>query len=550
MFFRTKLLGGGGYNDARNDSITPQNRGVYCQNLHHKRTKWQIAILTMFVICFCFIQFSPLFGNHNGTQNIGAVTPTFEISTEADLITLDGTQTYLTEQNYILLKNDITIDCSKNGWGNIGNTTDGFQGTFDGNGHTITIIDSERPMFRKIGTKGTIKDLTINSIDNNQYYCASGVFTYYNYGLISNCTSLGKIYNTSDMGSGSTAGIVNDNYGKIFQCINKTEITHMGSEDYGYAYIGGICSSNQEGGEIISCANYGKFTVDSYYAGGISAENRGLIKNCYNYGEMVSAGTAICGGIVAEASGSSGKKGTIENCYNAGSFTKLKETNNLEFGGILGRTIGSSGKVVMTINNCFNVGFASTNPRSGGIVGSDAESVAIITYSAFLMSSGNYDSGSIKGSTDLATKLSKANPDNFKASAGYFSEDWDFKDTWTFVKEYDFPVLKAFYPLTNCKLTLTTSFDKPTTYGIVVHIMKDGTNFVQFALTKTQTHLFTLECGHEYSLIIVKPYLYKVNFDGVTYANKYEFPLSIDAETEEHTIVINVVDNVNSVVVI
>ena len=506
----------------------------------------------MFIICFCFIQFSSLFGNHNGTQNVGAVTPTFEISTEADLITLDGTQTYLTEQNYILLKNDITIDCSKNtNWGNIGNTTDGFQGTFDGNGHTITIIDSERSMFWKIGTKGTIKDLTINSIDNNdQDYCASGVFTYYNYGLISNCTSLGKIYNASDMGSKNTAGIAEDNFGKIFQCINKTEITHMGSEEYGYAGIGGICGSNHEGGEIISCANYGKFTVDSYWAGGISVGNWGLIKNCYNYGEMVSAGTAICGGIVADTYSSSNGKGTIENCYNAGSFTKLKETNNLEFGGILGRTINGSGNVVMTIKNCFNVGFASTNPRSCGIVGFDTKNIANITYSAFLMSSGNYDSGTIKGSTDLATKLSKANPDNFKASAGYFSEDWDFENTWTFVNDYDYPVLKAFYPVTDCELTLTTSFDKATTYGIVVHIMQDGANIVQFALTSTQTHPFTLERGHEYSLIIVKPYLYKVTFDGVTYANKYEFPLSIDAETEEHTIVINVVDNINSVVVI
>ena len=67
-----------------------------------------------------------------------------------------------------------------------------FNGTFDGNGHTLTSPSRNVPLFSEIGPDGVVKNLnTAGSFSSfaNAYYCASSSFAKIHYGLIENCNN-------------------------------------------------------------------------------------------------------------------------------------------------------------------------------------------------------------------------------------------------------------------------------------------------------------------------------------------------------------------------
>ena len=111
-----------------------------------------------------------------------------------------------------------------------------FTGTFDGNGHTITISDvnassSNRGVFGQVGTGGTVKNLVVkgtiqNDLDEVSYV---GGIAGKNYGTITNCCSFVNInvsgYDYNSPKSVEAGGIAGYNYGTITYCFaTSTEI--------------------------------------------------------------------------------------------------------------------------------------------------------------------------------------------------------------------------------------------------------------------------------------------------------------------------------------
>ncbi len=159
-----------------------------------------------------------------------------------------------------------------------------------------------------------------------------------------NCVDLGGI-----IGYGLRADIIN--------CYNNGDLIVDGD----FYRIAGIVACNYNGKCISKCYNTGKIEAnctDGNFQiatiGGISGENSGHIKNCYNIGNISGAANWI-GGIC----GTSGSyTDTIINCYNKGDIfadNEFVEDKNTITGGIVGEVpTNNPSKYTTIIENCYN----------------------------------------------------------------------------------------------------------------------------------------------------------------------------------------------------
>lgn len=222
------------------------------------------------------------------------------------------------------------IDMTGEDWTPIGDTNDGYTGTFDGNGHKISKLVCERTGDKQVS--GLFAQLKENSVVKN-LGMEDGVFT----------------------SSTSTAGAVaaKSNLGKVINCWNSGKVT-------AHDYAGGIVGSSQ--GWIESCKNSGAIKATWGYgrSGGIAGEQvcgsnssqqyvRTYIKYCYNTG---TADAYYAGGIVGYQGYRNNEACDIISCWSDAAMT----------GSITGGIAGSLARGD-TIQNCvFN-----TDRFKGGV---------------------------------------------------------------------------------------------------------------------------------------------------------------------------------------
>ena len=200
--------------------------------------------------------------------------------------------------NYILTE-DITVSTPY---------ANDFSGTFDGNGHTITLAISSNGanyvgLFKKLAGGATIKNVIT--------------------------TGFVKVDTTVDNKNhvGGIAGSVNTYSGNIIieKCWNKAQIE-------GGQAIGGIlgsCSYTNGHGVIIKeCINTGNITSKATQAGGIagSVSDKNTIQNCYNCAEINA--NSDKGGIVGFAQVRKNPAPELKNCYTTGNTTVIGRNKN------------------------------------------------------------------------------------------------------------------------------------------------------------------------------------------------------------------------------
>lgn len=162
-----------------------------------------------------------------------------------------------------------------------------FTGTFDGNGHTVTLNitsgSANTGLFKKLVGGATVKNVTTA-------------------GTVSGGASTGAI-------AGNADGKVS-----IFNCKNTATVTGTGKG------VGGILGYSYPANgyaTIESCANTGAIVAEGkQQTGGIAGNLEGahVIRNCYNTGSVTA--TSGFAGIVGR-----GTKGvTVENCYSTGAI--------------------------------------------------------------------------------------------------------------------------------------------------------------------------------------------------------------------------------------
>lgn len=328
------------------------------------------------------------------TVAAAADAPT-EITSAEEFATMPASGDYI-------LKADIIITAP---YGN------NFSGTFDGDGHTVTLDITGTANY-----VGMFKNLT----------GAAGKTV-----TVKNVILAGKIDAASRGNVGGIAGFANPYSGpiKIENCKNTATI--IAKEKVGG--ILGSCQSDANEVSVIGCGNTGTITASGYYAGGIVGNLAAgqTIDSCSNSGTVQAA--AYAAGILGygKKNSSSGTAPTVQNCFSVGTISADKDVAAI--------AAGTSG----TVNNCYALtGTATDIAESGFTV--DAKSAfktesemksadfATTLGSGFIAKSGDYPA--LSWETPTASKVFHITP----ASA-----------TLTVLKDG-----KAFYSGTGAKQTL------------------------------------------------------------------------------------------------
>ena len=223
---------------------------------------------------------------------------------------------------------DADIDLSGTTLQPIGNenSPNGFSGTFDGQGYTISNLKIASSTNEYGGLFGYSSSSTIKSI------------------VLDSSCSITSTYGTGSENRAYVGGIVGECFGTctVENSVNMASVTFSGNIDsstYDSLIIGGIVGK-----------------LDAAYPNLVS---RTFVENCVNYGSVTHSGKsakASIGGIVGYSRGSSSRRvAYIKNCLNYGTTTyNGHSTSNPIVGGIVGEIAYSF------IDNCVNVGSLSS----------------------------------------------------------------------------------------------------------------------------------------------------------------------------------------------
>lgn len=315
---------------------------------------------------------------------------------------------YNLKSNFVLV-ND--IDLSKYNWEPIGGikdieAKDGFQGMFDGRGHTIKNLKMDYTLSSSDTDSGTtyqfglfsntqnspgIKNVNLKDVDikiqlglmehSNQDVEVGTIVAYGS--EITNCTATGniKVIDIYEVSSDVQIGGICKRAAQVTNCLSDVDIIYGKDNVTQYLHskvsIGGIIA---EAENVSSCINKGSIVclsenVYDTFCGGIVGNGYNTVKQCKNYGniDVTSNRDIYVGGVMGVSNKS------IENCINYGQISARNYGGNtIEAGGIVGEFSGSNydiDKIDKSVN-CGNVTAISTNIYSsigetltGGIAG-------------------------------------------------------------------------------------------------------------------------------------------------------------------------------------
>jgi hypothetical protein len=423
---------------------------------------------------------------------------------------------------------------SGEGWNPIGNSSNRFNGNFDGLGNTISNLYINRPtqsyvgLFGYVNTGSIIKDIGLENINIKGQYYVSGLVGWNYEGNITNSYVTGDVSGTNDFVGGlvgNNLGIIEDSY--VTATVNGADYVG-GLAGYGYkgtvknSYtIGDVKGSNSVGGligsmddgEIQESYSYmnvngkvnvgglvgniiiglvkfsyasGEVFAENMYAGGlVGFNNSGRIENSYAVGNV--SGNSNIGGLV----GDNWNGGVILNSYSNG--------NVLGFYNAMGGLVGSNSG---TIKNTYSSGKVETeNYLGGGLVGYDYGNIESSFYDKTKYSGDGVATGSNNGITGKTTQeLSYG--ETFKNASWDIVLDNSTTSTTPVIK-YDSVNSKYVWAIAPLTLNYTLS-DKSTTYSGLTQNLSSFYN--------SSSDIF----GANYSFIDLSKYKFQVNSVDVT----------------------------------
>ncbi len=298
----------------------------------------------------------------------------YEISTEEQLLGLaklvntrkidwQVNEVYTFKDTTIHLMNDIELTQE---WTPIG--SDGsyaFEGTFQGNGHTISGLNIENSENKNQGffgsLKGTVNNLKLKGSIETTSDNAGGIAAYLtDTATVENCTVEVNVSGRDRIG-----GVAGYSFGgTIINC-------HSLGNVKGNVKVGGVLGENWNG-TVKKCSNQGQVVsagtgVGTYGTGGIagrSVASAAVVEECYNKGNILSA-NECAGGIVGYANA---KGSVISSCYNMGSVSGASTAADPY--GYVGGIVGSIGENGVNLRNSYNAGAVRNGKYTGGILGS------------------------------------------------------------------------------------------------------------------------------------------------------------------------------------
>lgn len=307
-----------------------------------------------------------------------------------------------------------------------------FNGTFDGNGHTIK---TTVPLFTKL-RGATVKNLVITG---------EIVGTGSTGGLSSNASKIRveNVINNANVSStgdsayvGGLIGAVNTDEGTAYAheydyftgCVNNGNL----SASIGTPRVGGLVGNAAKYQHCVytDCVNNGNVTVSgsslsgSPYVAGIAGSSfGGEFYNCINNGDLYSDATALMGGILAVGSPSvqnTDQSSTAVGCVNKGNLTIKAGKGSGTIGGIFGNCGNTnptkSAHTVYTVEKCVNFGtLTSDGDKVGAMIGYVWGNNNIVNYSYGVVR------GCVNAGKLVGTKSEKASNPQLTARAAFIS---------------------------------------------------------------------------------------------------------------------------------
>jgi len=262
-----------------------------------------------------------------------------------------------------------------------------FQGTFDGNDHTISNFSYTSPEAKSIElfgyvSNGRIKNLGLIDpnvhVDKGDFHgCLVGRL---GTGTITHC----YVESGSVTGQDELGGLVGENgsSGVIMNC-------YFTGEANGKENVGGLVGQNH--GSITASYSYANVEGQTAVGGLVGRCSFGETVNCYARGNVV--GQSYVGGLVgSNGSKSSYYSGTILNCYSASAILKGPQK-----GGLLGVDWG--GEWAGAVNNCFwDIEISGLTMSYGG---EGKTTVEMQTASTFLDAGWDFVDETTNGTEDI-----------------------------------------------------------------------------------------------------------------------------------------------------
>ena len=264
-----------------------------------------------------------------------------------------------------------------------------FNGTFDGNGKTVTINGIASNLDTAFGGYaaffGATKDATIQNLtvagtisgkdvagiigkgeNTTLTNChnkatitstggkAAGIAASFG-GSLTNCTNSGAVTTSAEQPAGGLVAWCNTS--TITECQNSGKVTVSGTGDSSQA--GGLCGNLGSGSTVTNCSNSGE--VSAWLAGGVAGRASGADTKIIAFSnERTVTGGNYAGGVIGDA-----KDGvTAQECTISGTISAANAA-----GGIFGSVHGNNSSAITNcaVTSC-NVS-ATTENRAGKVVG-------------------------------------------------------------------------------------------------------------------------------------------------------------------------------------
>lgn len=276
------------------------------------------------------------------------------------------------------------------GFAPVGTSTNGFAGTFDGNGFTISGLTVDRNgeagvgLFGRVASGGTVTGTTLEGASvtgSGDVGAIVGV----NAGTVRDSAATGQV--TSD--ATSTGGLVGANNGRVAGSVASVDVT-------GDFWAGGLAGSND--GTVTDSSAGGPVT-GTQDVGGLVGHNDGTVTDSSATG-TVEAGNREAGGLVGDhdgdISGSSaagdvsadgdvgGLAGTNSGTVTDSAATGDADATNDEAGGLVGSNEGP-------LRDSYATGAVSADDQAGGLVGENEDAIVADSYAV----------GDVSGSTNV-----------------------------------------------------------------------------------------------------------------------------------------------------